>query len=75
MRGANLIEISSAEDGDWLSHGGLQVEFLHVVPSFLQERNQKVDRHGQVHSEFFICHLLVSEGGTHAQNLFQLEFD
>ena len=57
------------------SHGGLDVEALHVLPVLLQQRHEEI--HGQVDvlDELFLPHLHVAHGDAEAQNLLHLELD
>ena len=57
------------------SHGGLDVEALHVLPVLLQQRHEEV--HGQVDvlDELLLPHLHVAHGDAEAQNLLHLELD
>lgn len=45
------------------------------MPSLLQERDQKVDRHIDVLSELFFSHISSADSGTHTEDLLQLELD
>ena len=58
-----------------LSHGGLDVETLHVLPVLLQQRHEEV--HGQVDvlDELLLTHLHVAHGDAEAENLLHLELD
>ena len=58
-----------------LTHGGLDVETLHVLPVLLQQRHQEV--HGQVDvlDELLLTHLHVAHGDAEAENLLHLELD
>jgi hypothetical protein len=49
------------------------VEGLDVLPSLLQQGDQEVDRHVDVLSEFFFVHSGNTDGGTHTEDLLQLE--
>jgi hypothetical protein len=51
------------------------MESSDILPAFLEEGNQEVDRHVDVLSQLFFSHFNSSDGGTHAENLLQLEFD
>ena len=58
-----------------LSHGGLDVEALHVLPVLLQQRHQEV--HGQVDvlDKLLLTHLHVTHGDAEAEHLLHLELD
>jgi len=57
------------------SHGGLDVEALHVLPVLLQQRDQEV--HGQVDilGKLFLSHLDMTNSNIEAENLLHLELD
>ena len=57
------------------SHGGLDVQGLHVLPVLLQQGDEEV--HGQVHvlSQLLLRHLHVADGDVKAENLLHLELD
>merc|ERR1719218_268176 len=54
------------------SHGCLYVDGLHIVPAFFEQRDQEVERHDDVGSEFLIGHLLVADSDVHVGDLLQL---
>ena len=58
-----------------LSHGGLDVETLHVLPVLLQQRHEEV--HGQVDvlDELLLTHLHVAHGDAETEDLLHLELD
>jgi len=47
----------------------------HVLPSFLQERNQVVDRQHDVTNQLVLSHTNVSDGDTQTKDLLELELD
>ena len=57
------------------SHGGLDVEALHVLPGLLQQRHEEVHGQMDVLDELLLPHLHVSHGDAEAQNLLHLELD
>lgn len=67
--------MSSTVELEWLSHGGLNVDTLKIVPSLLEEGNQEVDSHKNVLSDFILSHLFVTDGDVHAGNLLKLELN
>merc|ERR1712024_107543 len=58
-----------------LSHAGLDMETLDVLPMFLEERNQKVHGEADVLNELILSHLHVTNGHAQAKNLLHLELD
>ena len=48
---------------------------LNVLPALLQQGHQEVDGHVDVLSEFFFVHGGDTDGGTHTEDLLQLESD
>ena len=58
-----------------LTHGGLNVDTLEVLPSLLEEGDQEVDTHKDVLSDFFFSHGFVTDGDVQACGLLQLELD
>ena len=58
-----------------LSHGGLDVEALHVLPVLLQQRDEEV--HGQVDvlDKLLLTHLHVAHGDAEAEKLLHLEIN
>ena len=58
-----------------LSHGGLDVETLHVLPVLLQQRHQEVHRQVDILDELLLPHLHVAHGDAEAKNLLHLELD
>jgi len=54
---------------------GLQVERLDVLPSLLQQRDQKVDGQHNVGKQIILRQRHVSDGNSEAKNLLQLESD
>ena len=57
------------------SHGGLDVQGLHILPVLLQQGDEEV--HGQVHvlSKLLLGHLHVADGDIQTENLLHLELD
>ena len=51
------------------------MEGLNILPAFLQQGDQEVDGHVDVLSEFFFSHGSNTDGGTHTEDLLQLESD
>ena len=58
-----------------LSHGGLDVETLHVLPVLLQQRHQEVHRQVNILDELLLTHLHVTHSDAEAENLLHLELD
>jgi len=57
------------------THGGLDGQAAHVLPSLLQQADQVVDGQHDVGDELVLGHADVAHGDTHAQDLLQLELD
>lgn len=71
-------------NGEWcalLEHahrvalGGLDDERLDVLPVLLEERDEKVDRNGQVLDELVLGEADVTDGDADAEHLLELELD
>jgi len=58
-----------------LTHGGLDVSRLEVLPVLLQQGHQEVDGQVDVLTKVFLVHLDVTDAGTQAQHLLELELD
>ena len=58
-----------------LTHGGLQVQRLDVLPVLLQQRNEEVDRQHDVGNQLIFSHIEVTDSNTETENLLQLELD
>jgi len=59
----------------WFAHGGLQVQNLYVLPVFLEERNQEIDRKLQILENLGFGHTTVSHRCVQAKHFLQLELD
>jgi len=57
------------------THGTLDVNGFQVLPSLLQQSNQKVNSQLNVDHQLILGQIDISDGDTHAKNLFQLELD
>lgn len=57
------------------AHGALKVERTNVLPALLEETNEGVDGEGDVGVELLTSEVDVADGGTHAENLLELELD
>ena len=68
----NKINLST-KDSLTLTHSGLDVKRFDILPSFLQQGNQEVNRHIQVSSDFIFAHANSSNSGTQTEHFFQLE--
>lgn len=66
---------SSTDELEGLSHGGLDMNGLKIVPSLLEEGDQEVDSHEDVLSDFFFSHGFVSDGDVHAGGFLELELN
>jgi len=51
------------------------MQSLNILPSLLQQGHQEIDGHVDVLSEFFFSHGGDTDGGTHTEDLLQLESD
>jgi len=60
---------------DGLRHGALDVDGLAVVPALLEEGNQEVQGHHDIHTELIVTHGGRSDGGGKAGNLLKLPLD
>lgn len=47
----------------------------HVLPVFLEQRDQEVDGQHDVADDLILVHVDVTDGDTEAKNLLELEFD
>ena len=54
------------------SHCRLCMDRLYVVPSFLKQGAQEVERHDDVLSDLLVGHFLVGDGDVHVGDLLQL---
>ena len=54
------------------SHCRLYMDRLYVVPSFLKQGAQEVERHDDVLSDLLVGHFLVGDGDVHVGDLLQL---
>jgi len=59
----------------WRRHAGLDRQAGHVLPTLLQQRDKVVNSQHDIANQLVLGHINVSDGDTHAQNLFQLELD
>ena len=58
-----------------LTHGGLQVQRLDVLPVLFQQRNKEVDGQHDVRDQLIFSHTEVTDSNTETENLLQLELD
>merc|ERR1712005_77668 len=58
-----------------LAHRRLDDERLDVLPALLEQRDEEVDRHGDVLNKLVLSQLDVADGNTEAQDLLELELD
>ena len=58
-----------------LTHGGLEVSGLEVLPILLEEGDEEVDGEGGVLTDFFFLHVDVADAAAEAENLLELELD
>jgi hypothetical protein len=57
------------------AHGRLDGQRAHVLPAFLQQRDEVVDGQHDVTNQFILGHADVADSDTHAKHLLQLELD
>lgn len=69
------LEPDCSQKLDGLTHGGLNVDSLEVLPSLLEEGDQEVEAHHEVGDELFVSHILTSGADTHVGDLSELELD
>ena len=65
----NLVQLEAG------SHGGLDVDGLHVLPVLLEKRDKEVDGDGGVLTNLILTHLDVADSATEAKDLLELELD
>ena len=58
-----------------LAHRSLYMDSPEILPSLLQEGDQEVETHDNVLSDFFLSHLLISDGNSHTCDLLKLELN
>lgn len=68
-----VVKTRCSQEFDGVTHGSLDVDGLHVVPSLFEERDQEVKAHHDVLAELIIGHVLSAGADTHAGDLSELE--
>ena len=69
------LYLKSLVEADGLTHGGLDVDTVNVLPVLLEERNEEVERHSNVTVDVFSSHTNVTNGTSEVSNLLELELD
>ena len=57
------------------SHGGLEVDGLHVLPTLLEQGDEVVGGQDGVLTDLILGHVDVADGATEAEDLLELEAD
>jgi len=59
----------------WWRHGSLDGQATNVLPALFQQGDQVVDSQHDVTDQLILGHTDIADSDTHAENLFELEFD